>query len=88
MRPLPFLAIIPYYKIDSMQSILDTWFGKEQAFLDKDVIPTFRELHPDLSCLCSLQLVTFSDGSAVVCVRGTQNFFDYLVNARLWYACR
>jgi lipase ATG15 len=83
---LPVLAIIPYFKIDSIQSVLDSWFGEGQAFLDEDVIPTFRELHPDLSSSASFQLVTFSDGSAVVCVRGSKTYFDFLTDARLWYA--
>ncbi|KAL7544460.1 hypothetical protein ACHAWF_007839 [Thalassiosira exigua] len=81
-----FLSIIPYFKIDSIQSLLDTWFGEGQAFLDEDVIATFRELHPDLSSSASFQLVTFSDKSAVVCVRGTTTYFDFLGDARLWYA--
>jgi lipase ATG15 len=65
---------------------LDSWFGEGEAFLDEDVIPTFRDLHQDLSSSASFQLVTFSDGSAVVCVRGSKTYFDFLTDARLWYA--
>jgi len=79
-------AIISYFKIDSIQPLLDTWFGEGEAFLDEDVIPTFREAHPDLPSAASFQLVSFSDGSAIVCVRGTKTYFDFLVDARLWYA--
>eukprot|EP00577_Skeletonema_sp_RCC1716_P002630 CAMPEP_0113383242 /NCGR_PEP_ID=MMETSP0013_2-20120614/6257_1 /TAXON_ID=2843 ORGANISM="Skeletonema costatum, Strain 1716" /NCGR_SAMPLE_ID=MMETSP0013_2 /ASSEMBLY_ACC=CAM_ASM_000158 /LENGTH=962 /DNA_ID=CAMNT_0000265775 /DNA_START=207 /DNA_END=3095 /DNA_ORIENTATION=- /assembly_acc=CAM_ASM_000158 len=81
-----FLTIISYFKIDSIQPLLDTWFGEGEAFLDEDVIPTFREAHPDLPSAASFQLVSFSDGSAIVCVRGTTTYFDFLVDARLWYA--
>ena len=84
--PLSVIAIIAYFRVDSIQSILDTWFGEGEAFLDTDVIPAFREAHPELPAAASFQLVTFSDGSAVVCVRGTKTYFDFLVDARLWYA--
>ena len=65
---------------------MDTWFGQGEALLDEDVIPTFREAHPNLPSAAFFHLVTFSDGSAVVCVRGTKTYFDFLVDARLWYA--
>lgn len=81
-----FLTIISYFNIDTIQPLLDTWFGEGEAFLDEDVIPTFREAHPDLPSAASFQLVSFSDGSAIVCVRGTKTYFDFLVDARLWYA--
>ena len=78
--------MIAYFRVDSIQPILDTWFGEGEAFLDTNVIPAFREAHPELPSAASFQLVTFSDGSAVVCVRGTKTYFDFLVDARLWYA--
>ena len=84
--PSCYIATIPYFRTDSIQSVLDAWFGEGEAFLDQDVIPTFREAHPELPSSASFQLVTFSDGSAVVCVRGTKTYFDFLVDARLWYA--
>lgn len=80
------LAIIAYFKIDNIQPLLDTWFGEGAAFLDNDMIPSFRETHPELPTAASFQLVTFSDGSAVVCVRGTKTYFDFLVDARLYYS--
>lgn len=86
--PSCFIATIPYFRTDSIsiQSVLDAWFGEGEAILDQDVIPTFRQAHPELPSSASFQLVTFSDGSAVVCVRGTKTYFDFLVDARLWYA--
>ncbi len=80
------LAIIAYFRTDSIQSVLNTWFGEGAAFLDEDMIPSFRETHPELPSAASFQLVTFSDGSAVICVRGTKTYFDFLVDARLYYA--
>eukprot|EP00956_Cyclotella_meneghiniana_P018005 scaffold29788_cov21-Cyclotella_meneghiniana.AAC.1 len=71
---------------DSIQPVLDTWFGEGEAILDQDVIPSFRKAHPELPSSASFQLVTFSDGSAVVCVQGTKTYHDFLVNARLWHA--
>eukprot|EP00956_Cyclotella_meneghiniana_P015664 scaffold24155_cov89-Cyclotella_meneghiniana.AAC.1 len=75
-------------KADSIQPVLDTWFGEGEAILDQDVIPSFRKAHPELPSSASFQLVTFSDGSAVVCVRGTKTYHDFLVDARLWYAAK
>ena len=84
--PILSIAIIPYFRADSIQPVLDTWFGEGEAILDQDVIPSFRKAHPELPSSASFQLVTFSDGSAVVCVRGTKTYHDFLVDARLWYA--
>ena len=57
-----------------------------EAFLDQEVVASFRESRPDLPSFAVFQLVSFSDGSAVVCVRGTVTSFDFLVDARLWYS--
>lgn len=79
-------AMIAYFRVDSIQPLLNTWFGDGVAFLDENMIPSFRETHPELPTAASFQLVTFSDGSAVVCVRGTKTYFDFLVDARLYYS--
>ncbi|KAL7554664.1 hypothetical protein ACHAWF_018150 [Thalassiosira exigua] len=56
-------------------------------FEDTAVID-FLKSHPEfVGSLASYKLVTFPEPStAIVCVRGTNNFFDFLEDAKLWYS--
>mmetsp|Transcript_1720 Transcript_1720/g.3672 ORF Transcript_1720/g.3672 Transcript_1720/m.3672 type:complete len:1099 (+) Transcript_1720:92-3388(+) len=83
-----FLANIPYFKHETLQPLLDTWFGESEAIYNEGAQLEFREIHAEFSkSLASYELVTFpSDSSAAVVVRGTKTPFDYLADAKLWYS--
>ena len=71
-----------------MQPLLDRWFGANEAIYHVGAQEKFRELHPEFAeSYGYYHLITFPvDSSAVVVVRGTKTFFDYLVDGRLWYS--
>lgn len=75
------------YKTESLQPLLDTWFGKNEAVYHDGAQFEFREIHPEFSLsFASYDLVSFSDSTAAVLVRGTTTYFDYVADARLWYS--
>lgn len=83
-----FLANIAYFKYETLQPLLDTWFGENEALYNEGAQLEFREIHPEFSqSLASYELVTFpSDSSAAVIVRGTKTPFDFFADAKLWYS--
>ena len=85
---LPLPASIPYHKSETLQPHLDRWFGRDEAVHHEGAQLKFRELHPEFAeSFGSYDLVTFpADSSAVVLVRGTKTYFDYISDARLWYS--
>ena len=81
-------ANIAYFKYETLQPLLDTWFGENEALYNEGAQLEFREIHPEFSqSLASYELVTFpSDSSAAVIVRGTKTPFDFFADAKLWYS--
>ena len=80
-------ANLPYFKSETIQSLLDNWFGANVAvYHDAEAI--FREMRPEYAdSLVSFDLVSFpEDNTAVVLVRGTHAYFDYLADAKIWYS--
>lgn len=78
--------------MDTIQPLLDEWFGENGAILDERAVPDFIDSHPEFEdSLAIYHLVTFpssaaSSPAAVVIIRGTKTFFDYLADAKLWYS--
>lgn len=66
---------------------MNDWFGENVA-LHQDAQTEFRNSHPEFSsALVSYELVSFpAESMAVVLVRGTKTFFDYLADAKIWYS--
>ena len=80
-----FLAILADFELDTIQPLLDTWFGSNKAIIDEEAVPTFMTSFPQFSqSHAEFLLVSFSDKSAVVVVRGTKTFRDFIANAKLW----
>jgi len=82
------VANIPYFKSETLQPLLDSWFGLNEAIYQEESQLKFREIHPEFAqSLASYELVSFpADGSAVILVRGTKTYFDYFADAKLWYS--
>jgi len=82
-----FLANLPYFKGETLQPLLDAWFGPDKALFEEDAVSTFRTDFPEFAqSYAAFQLISFSDESAIVIVRGTKTFSDYLTDAKLWYS--
>jgi len=85
-----FLSGLAYSPGSYVEEMLDTWYGEEkEASNNVTLVEEFKK-HPDYEehyntgSAVSYRLITFSDNSAVLTIRGTSNVWDWVADAQLW----
>mmetsp|Transcript_13321 Transcript_13321/g.28260 ORF Transcript_13321/g.28260 Transcript_13321/m.28260 type:complete len:973 (+) Transcript_13321:182-3100(+) len=83
-----FLSGLAYKSnVTLVQGALDLWFGEGVATNNVALVDEFRSSPGygfDYGTAVSYKLITFSDNSGVLTIRGTQTTWDLIADAQLW----
>eukprot|EP00581_Thalassiosira_minuscula_P005824 CAMPEP_0183745310 /NCGR_PEP_ID=MMETSP0737-20130205/66173_1 /TAXON_ID=385413 /ORGANISM="Thalassiosira miniscula, Strain CCMP1093" /LENGTH=364 /DNA_ID=CAMNT_0025980969 /DNA_START=919 /DNA_END=2013 /DNA_ORIENTATION=+ len=83
-----FLSGLAYKSnVTLVQGALDLWFGEGVATNNVALVDEFRSSPGygfDYGTAVSYKMITFSDNSGVLTIRGTQTMWDLVADAQLW----
>jgi len=80
---MAFLSYVAYVDEDGVQDYLDSWFGSDVAYFQRNFSESYLE---DSTSPVSYYLISFPNSSAdVVSVRGTVTAMDAFTDLQLWF---
>ena len=81
-----YIASIAYTAPESMEKVLDAWFGEGVVKDNLDLVTEFRSKREESAVHFKLLTFPYNPEFAVVTIRGTNNGWDMISDAQLWSA--